>query len=111
MVDRSFPEWQATNFILILVPTRELVTQVFENLNTLNQHTGLTSLFLYGGVGYDEQKAALKKPFQFILAFLSLVYYLLSDGFVVCHKLLWLFFSFTAAINLNIYIENTNKQI
>lgn len=66
--DRGFKEWQNSNFILILVPTRELVSQVYENLQTLTKHTSLTSVFLYGGVGYDEQKDALSKPYQFLVS-------------------------------------------
>lgn len=65
---RVFPDWQKSNFILVLVPTRELVSQVYENLQGLTKHTDLTSIFLYGGVGYDEQKEALSKPYQFLVS-------------------------------------------
>jgi ATP-dependent RNA helicase RhlE len=66
--DRAFTDWKTSNFILILVPTRELVSQVYENLQSLTKHTNLTSVFLYGGVGYDEQKDALSKPYQFLVS-------------------------------------------
>lgn len=80
--DRPFKDWKNNNFILILVPTRELVTQVLESLQQLTKHTPITSLFLYGGVGYDEQKDALKKPFQFIVATPGRLIDLYKEGFV-----------------------------
>jgi ATP-dependent RNA helicase RhlB len=66
--ERAFGDWKSSNFILILVPTRELVSQVYENLQNLTKHTELASVFLYGGVGYDEQKDALSKPYQFLVS-------------------------------------------
>ncbi|MCC6138822.1 MAG: DEAD/DEAH box helicase [Bdellovibrionaceae bacterium] len=78
----AFMDWQSNNFILILVPTRELVTQVLDNLQQLSKHTQLTGVFLYGGVGYDEQKAALAKPFQFVVATPGRLIDLYKEGFV-----------------------------
>lgn len=66
--ERSFKDWNDKSFVLILVPTRELVSQVYENLQNLTKGTSLGSVFLYGGVGYEEQLSSLKKPFQFIVA-------------------------------------------
>lgn len=63
-----FENWQDNNFILVLVPTRELVSQVIDNFKQLTKHSNLKAVFLYGGVGYDEQIANLKKPYQFIVA-------------------------------------------
>jgi ATP-dependent RNA helicase RhlB len=80
--DRVFKEWQDSNFILILVPTRELVTQVLDNLHQLTAGSGLTSIFLYGGVGYDEQKASLKKPYQFLVATPGRLLDLYKEGLV-----------------------------
>ena len=80
--DRIFKDWQDSNFILILVPTRELVTQVLDNLHQLTAGSGLTSIFLYGGVGYDEQKASLKKPFQFLVATPGRLLDLYKEGLV-----------------------------
>ncbi len=80
--ERVFPNWQDNQFVLILVPTRELVTQVLENLNLLTAGTGLSSIFLYGGVGYDEQKASLKKPFQFLVSTPGRLIDLYKEGFV-----------------------------
>lgn len=78
----SFTDWQTNNFVLVLVPTRELVTQVLENFQSLAKHTPLTGVFLYGGVGYEEQKAALAKPFQFLIATPGRLIDLHKEGFV-----------------------------
>ncbi|TVR23906.1 MAG: DEAD/DEAH box helicase [Nitriliruptor sp.] len=43
---------------LVIVPTRELCLQVFEDLK-VGTELGLTSISVYGGVGYDEQIDAL----------------------------------------------------
>jgi superfamily II DNA/RNA helicase len=83
-VDKAncFLDWQANNFIMVLVPTRELVTQVYENFKSLAQHTTMDGVILYGGVGYDEQKAGLAKPFQFLIATPGRLIDLYKEGFV-----------------------------
>jgi superfamily II DNA/RNA helicase len=43
---------------LVIVPTRELCLQVYEDLK-IGAELGLTSISVYGGVGYDEQIDAL----------------------------------------------------
>jgi superfamily II DNA/RNA helicase len=43
---------------LVIVPTRELCLQVHEDLK-IGTALGITSISVYGGVGYDEQIAAL----------------------------------------------------
>ncbi len=78
----AFLDWQSSNFIMVLVPTRELVGQVLENFQTLAKHTNMTGVFLYGGVGYDEQKASLAKPFQFLIATPGRLIDLYKEGFV-----------------------------
>lgn len=80
--ERVFKDWKDNQFVLILVPTRELVTQVYENLNQLTAGSGLQSVFLYGGVGYDEQKSSLKKPFQFLVSTPGRLIDLYKEGFV-----------------------------
>lgn len=78
----GFMDWQSSNFIMVLVPTRELVTQVLDNFEKLAKHTDMKGVFLYGGVGYDEQKAALAKPFQFLIATPGRLIDLYKEGFV-----------------------------
>lgn len=65
---RAFPDWKPQNFNLILVPTRELAEQVYENMAKLAVDSGLTGFAIYGGTGYEKQKEALKNGVDFIVA-------------------------------------------
>ncbi|NUN05846.1 MAG: DEAD/DEAH box helicase [Bdellovibrio sp.] len=65
---RAFKDWKPQNFILILVPTRELAEQVWENVQKLSTESGLRGFAIYGGTGYDKQKEALKNSVEFIVA-------------------------------------------
>jgi len=65
---RAFKDWKPLNFILILVPTRELAEQVQENIIELSGDSGLRGFAIYGGTGYDKQKEALKNGVEFIVA-------------------------------------------
>lgn len=56
-LDPRRPSCQA----LILVPTRELARQVWEDARTLSGDSGLRTLAIYGGVGYGPQIDALKE--------------------------------------------------
>jgi len=65
---RAFPDWRPQNFILILVPTRELAEQVHENAQKFTLTSGLKSYPIYGGTSYDKQKEALLSGLQFVVA-------------------------------------------
>lgn len=65
---RSFQDWRAQNFVLILVPTRELAEQVGENIAKLGEASGLKGIAIYGGTGYDKQKEAFKNNTEFVVA-------------------------------------------
>jgi ATP-dependent RNA helicase RhlB len=52
---------------LIMVPTRELAVQVEEEAKRLGSCTKLVSASFYGGVGYEQQVAALKKGVDIII--------------------------------------------
>lgn len=65
---RAFKDWRPQNFVLILVPTRELAEQVQENVEKLSEASGLRGFAIYGGTGYDKQKDALKSGVEFIAA-------------------------------------------
>lgn len=65
---RRFPDWKSNNFILVLLPTRELAEQVYDNFSSFTKDMNLKSISIYGGVGYDKQKAALRNGIQFIFA-------------------------------------------
>jgi superfamily II DNA/RNA helicase len=65
---QPFVEWKRRQYILVLVPTRELAEQVQENAQKLLEGTGLGSVAIYGGTGYDKQIAALKQGVEFVIA-------------------------------------------
>lgn len=65
---RKFENWQKRHTILILVPTRELADQVKEACEKLVKGTELSSVSIYGGTGYEKQKAALKNAVEFVIA-------------------------------------------
>jgi ATP-dependent RNA helicase DeaD len=56
-LDPAKPACQA----LILVPTRELARQVWQEAEKICAETGLRTVAVYGGVGYGSQIEALKK--------------------------------------------------
>ncbi|MBE9529108.1 MAG: DEAD/DEAH box helicase [Proteobacteria bacterium] len=53
---------------LILVPTRELATQVSKEADKLGNHLSLRSIAIYGGVDYDKQIGPLKEGVDIIVA-------------------------------------------
>ena len=53
---------------LIISPTRELAEQIYDNVKTLSQHTGLRAMAIYGGVGMDPQKAKLRAGTDIVIA-------------------------------------------
>lgn len=53
---------------LMLVPTRELANQVFDELAPLCKAMGLTPLAVYGGADIDKQISALNKGVDMIMA-------------------------------------------
>lgn len=65
---RAFLDWRPQNFILVLVPTRELAEQVFENIEKFSEFSGLRAVSVYGGTGYDKQKEAIAKGVEFVVA-------------------------------------------
>ncbi|WP_413558813.1 DEAD/DEAH box helicase [Bdellovibrio sp. HCB209] len=65
---RAFKDWKPQNFILVLVPTRELAEQVQDNIIKFGVDSGLKGFAIYGGTGYDKQKEALKNGVEFIVA-------------------------------------------
>ncbi len=53
---------------LVLSPTRELAQQTHEVLNVLGKQTGLRSVTVYGGVGYEPQIKKLRSGVEFVVA-------------------------------------------
>ena len=58
---------RATCQVLILVPTRELARQVWQEAETICGAAGLRSVAVYGGVGYKAQNEALKGGTQIVV--------------------------------------------
>lgn len=66
--ERAYLDWKAQNFVLILVPTRELAEQVYENIVQLGTSSNIRGAAVYGGTGYDKQKEAFRQSVEFIVA-------------------------------------------
>ncbi len=62
-LDPARPACQA----LILVPTRELARQVWQEAEKICGETGLHAVAVYGGVGYGAQTSALKAGAQIVV--------------------------------------------
>lgn len=67
LTKRSFVDWKARNFILILVPTRELAEQILSEVDKLSGGE-LSSVAIYGGTSYEKQKKALSEGVDFVVA-------------------------------------------
>lgn len=64
----AFKDWKHRQFILVLVPTRELAEQVYENAMRLTEGTKLSAVSVYGGTAYDKQKSAIERGCEFVIA-------------------------------------------
>jgi ATP-dependent RNA helicase RhlB len=65
---RAFDSWKAGNFVLVLVPTRELAEQVYENVEKIGALANLKGVSIYGGTGYEKQKEGLRNKVDFVIA-------------------------------------------
>lgn len=66
--------------ILILVPTRELVVQVAENVSWLTQYMSIRSLGVYGGVNINTQKKTIAEGVDLIVGTPGRIMDLSLDG-------------------------------
>ncbi|MEW6657083.1 MAG: DEAD/DEAH box helicase [Thermodesulfobacteriota bacterium] len=53
---------------LVIAPTRELAEQIHQAIATLGRRTGLTSVTVYGGVGFNPQVGKLKRGAEIVVA-------------------------------------------
>jgi ATP-dependent RNA helicase RhlE len=53
---------------LVLTPTRELASQIQDSFATYGKHLPLTSFVIFGGVGMDAQKQALRTGMDILVA-------------------------------------------
>ena len=68
VMKRAFADWRPLNLVLILVPTRELAEQVYENVQKLGAVAGFRAVSIYGGTGYEKQREGLKNGVEFVAA-------------------------------------------
>lgn len=52
---------------VILAPTRELAIQIHKDAEALGKHTGLALRLVYGGAGYDAQRAMLENGVDILI--------------------------------------------
>ena len=64
----GFPNWLKSHFCLVLVPTRELADQVYQDFCSLNGTTKLSAVQIYGGTTYDRQIRMIKSGVEFIIS-------------------------------------------
>lgn len=79
---KIFKDWKETNYILVLVPTRELAEQVFDNVKSFGETSGFKAVSIYGGTSYETQKSALNRGVQFIVATPGRLIDLYKENFV-----------------------------
>lgn len=53
---------------LVVTPTRELALQIHEMARVVSRHTGHSIAAVYGGVGYEPQRAKLRKGVDLLVA-------------------------------------------
>jgi ATP-dependent RNA helicase RhlE len=53
---------------LVLTPTRELASQIHESFTTYGKHLALRSFVIFGGVGMDAQRQALRSGMDILVA-------------------------------------------
>jgi superfamily II DNA/RNA helicase len=54
--------------VLVLEPVRELAAQVVEQFEKYGKHTGLRTLLVHGGVGYEKQRKGLQQGVDIVVA-------------------------------------------
>lgn len=69
--------------VLILTPTRELASQIEENLKQYSQKTKFKSYVIFGGVGHRPQVSALGRGLDFCIATPGRLLDLMGEGQVV----------------------------
>ena len=62
------PEERGFTRVLILAPTRELCSQIEDDVQGFTYHTDLTSIAVYGGAPMDPQERALKSGVDIVAA-------------------------------------------
>lgn len=64
----GFSNWKKGNFILVLVPTRELSIQVLNCCEEFLKDLDLSATSIFGGASYQKQKEDIAKEIEFVIA-------------------------------------------
>lgn len=68
LLTQPLPEADAgTVRCLIMAPTRELAIQIAHDAETLGKYTGLRTVLVYGGAGYDKQRRQFEQPVDLLI--------------------------------------------
>ena len=67
---------------LILTPTRELASQIAENIEIYGENLGLKHVVIFGGVNINNQIKAMKNGFDIVIATPGRLLDLMQQGFV-----------------------------
>lgn len=71
---------QITPRILVLVPTRELVLQIVEQINLFTKYMTVRTIAIYGGTNINTQKKAVMQGAEIIVATPGRLYDIVIDG-------------------------------
>jgi ATP-dependent RNA helicase RhlE len=72
---------------LVLTPTRELASQIGESFSTYGKHLPLRNAVIFGGVGMEAQKQALRAGMDILVATPGRLLDLAGQGFIDLEKL------------------------
>ncbi len=64
---RGFPHWKSGQFVLILVPTRELAEQVYQDFKRFTIDIDVEAVAIYGGSSYETQKKKVADRVEFVI--------------------------------------------
>ncbi|MEX0731118.1 MAG: DEAD/DEAH box helicase [Aquisalimonadaceae bacterium] len=67
LMETPVAEDKSGPWALMLAPTRELALQIHKDAELLGRFTGLKAVAVYGGTGYDTQRAALESGVDIII--------------------------------------------
>jgi ATP-dependent RNA helicase RhlB len=68
LLDNPLPSPEAGSVrCMILAPTRELAIQIARDAESLGKYTGLRTVLVYGGAGYDKQRRQFEEPVDILI--------------------------------------------
>ncbi len=65
--ERVPTHWKKNSYVLVLVPTRELASQVEESIGIFGKKAGMKSVVIVGGSAYDGQRVSLRSGVEFVV--------------------------------------------